>query len=120
MPAGVYLWGGETTVKLPVPAGTGGRNQQLALAAAAALSQHKGIVVLAAGTDGTDGPTEYAGAIVDSSTIERGQAKGCDATTCLLQADAGAFLGASGDLLVTGPTGTNVMDMVIGYKPAIP
>jgi hydroxypyruvate reductase len=116
VPAGVYLWGGETTVKLPESAGAGGRNQHLALVVAMALSQQEDIVVLAAGTDGTDGPARYAGAIVDSTSITRGQARGLDPLKCLQQADAGSFLAASGDLLETGPTGTNVMDMVVGYK----
>ena len=118
MPPGVYLWGGETTVKLPDPAGNGGRNQQLALELANALSQYEHVVVLAAGTDGTDGTTDAAGAIIDSSTIARGRASGLDPLVCLQHANAGAFLGASGDLLVTGPTGTNVADMVIGYNHA--
>jgi hydroxypyruvate reductase len=85
---------------------------------AKALSRHEEITVLAAGTDGTDGPARYAGAIVDSTSITRGQARGLDPLKCLQQADAGSFLAASGDLLVTGPTGTNVMDMVVGYKHA--
>ncbi|MGB5179529.1 MAG: DUF4147 domain-containing protein [Gammaproteobacteria bacterium] len=116
LPDGIYLWGGETTVSLPASAGTGGRNQHLALSAAQALDAHDDIVILAAGTDGTDGPTDYAGAIVDASTHERGQAKGLVAHTCLQQADSGRYLAACGDLLQTGPTGTNVMDMVIAYK----
>jgi len=116
LPDGIYLWGGETTVSLPAIAGTGGRNQHLALSAAQVLAAHEDIVILAAGTDGTDGPTDYTGAIVDSSTLERGQQNGVDAGSCLLQADSGRYLAASGDLLQTGPTGTNVMDMVIAYK----
>ena len=73
-------------------------------------------MVLAAGTDGTDGPTDYSGAIVDASTLERGQAKGLDAESCLQQADSGRYLAACDDLLQTGPTGTNVMDLVIANK----
>ena len=115
-PDGLYLWGGETTVILPAITGTGGRNQHLALSAAQALPAHGDTVILAAGTDGTDGPTDYSGAIVDASTLERGQAKGLDAGSCLQGADSGNYLAASGDLLQTGPTGTNVMDMVIAYK----
>ncbi len=116
LPNGLYLWGGETTVTLPAITGTGGRNQHLALSAAQALAAHEGIVVLAAGTDGTDGPTDYSGAIVDASTLERGQAKGLDADSCLQQADSGRYLAACDDLLQTGPTGTNVMDLVIANK----
>jgi glycerate 2-kinase len=73
-------------------------------------------VILAAGTDGSDGPTDYSGAIVDAGTLERGQVKGLDPGNCLQRADSGGYLAASGDLLQTGPTGTNVMDMVIAYK----
>jgi glycerate 2-kinase len=116
LPQGIYLWGGETTVTLPAITGTGGRNQHLALSAAQALPAHADIVILAAGTDGSDGMTDYAGAIVDSSTLERGQAKGLDAGSCLQQADSGSYLAACGDVLQTGPTGTNVMDVVIAYK----
>ena len=116
LPDGLYLWGGETTVMLPAITGTGGRNQHLALSAAQALPVHEDIVILAAGTDGTDGPTDYSGAIVDAGTLERGQLKGFDAGSCLQQADSGGFLAVSGDLLQTGPTGTNVMDMVIACK----
>ena len=116
LPEGVYLWGGETTVILPEVTGAGGRNQHLALSAAHALRAHNDIVLLAAGTDGTDGPTDCAGAIIDASTIRRGQIKGLDALTRLQQADSGGYLAATGDVLLTGPTGTNVMDMVIAYK----
>lgn len=117
-PPGIYLWGGETTVRLPQQPGRGGRNQQLALAAANALSTASDCFVLVAGTDGTDGPTAAAGAIVDNGSIARIRAAGLEPTTCLQQADAGSCLAASGDLLHTGPTGTNVMDMVIGLRPA--
>ncbi|APZ43596.1 glycerate kinase type-2 family protein [Acidihalobacter ferrooxydans] len=113
---GVWLWGGETTIRLPQRPGRGGRNQHFALAAAVALDRVPGVCLLAAGTDGTDGPTEDAGAIIDSGTLERGQLAGLDARTALTEADAGRFLEASGDLLTTGPTGTNVMDLVIAIK----
>ena len=116
LPDGIYLWGGETTVSLPAVPGSGGRNQHLALSAAPVLAVHADIVILAAGTDGTDGPTDYTGAIVDSSTLERGQAKGFDADSSLQQADSGSYLAACDDLFQTGPTGTNVMDLVIAYK----
>ena len=113
-PAGLYLWGGETTVRLPENPGMGGRNQQLALAVARQLAPDEPVVLLAAGSDGRDGQSLAAGAIVDAGTIERG--RGLDAEHCLQQADAGSFLQASGDLLVTGPTGTNVMDIIIAIK----
>jgi hydroxypyruvate reductase len=114
--AGVWLWGGETTIHLPENPGRGGRNQHLALAAAMELAGVTGVSLLAAGTDGTDGPTEDAGAIVDGGTLERGLTEGLDAAATLAGADAGRFLEASGDLLSTGPTGTNVTDLVIGLK----
>ena len=112
---GVYLWGGETTVCLPPRPGRGGRNQSLALAAAIGVQECGDCVVLAAGTDGTDGPGNAAGAIVDGGTVSRGGGQKA-AAEALQNADAGSFLEAGGDLLVTGPTGTNVMDMVIGLK----
>jgi hydroxypyruvate reductase len=114
-PAGeVQVWGGETTIKLPPHPGQGGRNQSLALAAALALSGQKDIWFLSAGTDGTDGPTADAGALVDGGTIARGEAEGMSARQALATADAGTFLVASGDLIQTGATGTNVMDLMLG------
>lgn len=115
-PGGVHVWGGETTVELPENPGQGGRNQQLALAAARVLAGQDDVLLLAAGSDGSDGVTDDAGALVDGSSVERGEEGGCDAGDCLRRADAGAFLEASGDLIHTGPTGTNVMDLIIGYK----
>jgi hydroxypyruvate reductase len=88
----------------------------LALVAAQQLAGRHDRWLLAAGTDGTDGPTAEAGALVDGGTIGRGETEGLDATDCLLRADAGTFLEASGDLLHTGPTGTNVMDLVLAWK----
>ncbi|HYM48555.1 MAG TPA: MOFRL family protein, partial [Burkholderiaceae bacterium] len=96
--------------------GRGGRNQSLALAAAFQFAGNKDAFLLAAGTDGTDGPTTDAGALVDGGTIERGGANGLDARAALMRADAGTFLEASGDLIHTGPTGTNVMDLILGLK----
>jgi glycerate 2-kinase len=113
---GVHIWGGETTVQLPPQPGRGGRNQSLALAAALELQGREDVVLLALGSDGSDGPTEDAGALVDGGTIARGELAGLDARHCLANADAGRFLEESGDLVHTGPTGTNVMDLVIGLK----
>lgn len=110
---GALVMGGEPTVTLPAASGRGGRMQALALSAAVSLEGVADAWLLAAGTDGADGPTEDAGAIVDGGTIERGRVAGLDARDCLDRADAGRFLDASGDLLRTGPTGTNVMDIVI-------
>jgi len=114
--SGVHIWGGETTVKLPAHPGQGGRNQQLALAAARRLAGSRDMLLLAAGSDGSDGVSDDAGALVDGGTLTRGEDGGYDAADCLRRADAAAFLEASGDLIHTGPTGTNVMDIVIGYK----
>jgi len=117
-PGTVHLWSSETTVRLPSSPGRGGRCQSLALAAATALAETGAGVVLAAGTDGTDGPGEDAGAVVDAGTVARGRAAGRDPAADLRAADAGSFLAASGDLLRTGPTGTNVMDLLMAWVPA--
>ena len=111
-----HVWVGETTVVLPPNPGRGGRCQSLALAAATEIGGGTGAWVLAAGTDGTDGPGEDAGALVDAGTIARGAAAGLDPGRSLRAADAGTFLEASGDLVHTGPTGTNVMDLVVAMK----
>ena len=115
-PRTVHIWGGETTVVLPDMPGRGGRNQGLALAAAMMLQGHDDAWLLAAGTDGTDGPTDDAGALVDGGTIARGAQAGQTAAQSLARADAGSFLEASGDLVHTGPTGTNVMDIMLGLR----
>jgi glycerate 2-kinase len=115
-PVGLHLWGGESSVVLPGHPGRGGRNQHLALAAARYLVGHDNLLLLSAGTDGSDGPTEDCGALVDGGSIQRGEWEGESALDALEAADAGRFLEASGDLIQTGPTGTNVMDLVIGWK----
>ena len=104
--------GGETTVTIRGD-GLGGRNQEFALAAAIEIDGLDGIVVLSAGTDGIDGPTDAAGGIVDGSTIQRGRAKGLDASAFLNRNDSYHFLKATDDLFVTGPTFTNVMDLQV-------
>ena len=104
------LSGGETTVTIR-GTGLGGRNQEFALAAAAAIDGLEGVVILSGGTDGTDGPTDAAGGIVDGTTLRRGRDKGLDAADSLRRNDSHTFLGVVGDLLVTGPTFTNVMDL---------
>lgn len=113
---GIHIWGGETTVRLPDQPGRGGRNQHLALAAALLLAGESDVSLLSVGTDGSDGPTEDAGALVDGGTISRGELAGLDAADRLRHADSGSFLEASGDLISTGPTGTNVRDLVIAWK----
>jgi glycerate 2-kinase len=114
--AQVCVWGGESTLELPYNPGRGGRNQHLALAAARLMTGHPNLVLLAAGTDGTDGPTEDAGGVVDGETVARISLGGLDADRCLARADSNAALAASGDLVHTGPTGTNVGDLVIGLN----
>lgn len=116
LPAEVFVWGGESTVQLPPAPGRGGRNQHLALSAAKLIAGEPDLLLLAAGTDGTDGVTEDAGALVDSDTCARLALAGFDADESLRQADSGTALAASGDLVHTGPTGTNVGDLVIGLK----
>jgi hydroxypyruvate reductase len=117
-PGPFWTWGGESTVILPPDPGRGGRNQQLALAAALAMAGETGLTLLAAGTDGIDGGSDDAGAIVDDSTCARGTAAGLDGPEHLLRADSGTYLEECGDLLHTGPTDTNVGDLILGLKDA--
>jgi hydroxypyruvate reductase len=112
----VRIWGGESVVKLPANPGRGGRNQHLALAAARIIAGHDNLMLLVAGTDGTDGVTFDAGALVDGETCSRVALAALDVQKCLETADSGAALAAAGDLIHTGPTGTNVGDLVIGLK----
>lgn len=109
----VLLAGGETTLAVRGN-GRGGRNQELALVAALELEGAANVGLLSAGTDGTDGPTDAAGAFADGSTIDRAREAGMDAMDYLLRNDTYPFWQALGDLHRTGPTGTNVMDLVIG------
>jgi glycerate 2-kinase len=115
-PAQLCVWGGESTVQLPPHPGRGGRNQHLALAAARLIAGHADLLLLAAGTDGSDGVTADAGALVDAETCARVALAELDADRCLEQADSARALAASGDLIHTGPTGTNVGDLVMGLK----
>ena len=114
--SGIHIWGGETVVELPEHPGRGGRNQHLALHMAKEIQGRSDLIILTAGTDGTDGVTDDAGALVDGSTVERGERNGRDIDNDLQQANSNVFLEASGDLITTGPTGTNVMDLLIAYK----
>ncbi len=107
-----FLAGGETTVTVR-GAGKGGRNQELTLAVAIALSGLENAAVLSAGTDGTDGPTDAAGAFASGSTVSRAAELGLDAREYLARNDSYPFFEALGDLIRTGPTGTNVMDIQI-------
>ena len=111
-PPACFLSGGETTVTVRGE-GLGGRNQEFCLAAAIEIDGLHGVVILSGGTDGTDGPTDAAGAIVDGSTAARGRAKDLDAGIYLSRNDSYHFLRATDDLLITGPTLTNVMDLQV-------
>jgi glycerate 2-kinase len=104
------LCGGETTVTIQGD-GKGGRNQEFALAAALILDGIENIVVLAGGTDGNDGPTDAAGAMADGRTLARAQAKGLDPLDYLRRNDSYHFFQTLEDLVITGPTLTNVMDV---------
>jgi glycerate 2-kinase len=104
--------GGETTVRVR-GSGLGGRNTELALAFAVEIEGMPGTLLLSAGTDGTDGPTDAAGAIVDSQTVARGRSLSLDPAAFLTNNDSYTFLRKTGDLLKTGPTGTNVMDIQV-------
>ena len=109
------LLGGEPTVRIQ-GSGKGGRNQELALAVA--LSQiHDPFVFVSIGSDGTDGPTDAAGAIVDQTTLSRAESEGLNAQAYLKNNDAYNFFAPLGDLIITGPTGTNVMDVVFALIP---
>lgn len=114
-PGILHIWGGETTVTLPDEPGSGGRCQMLALSAAALLEKQSSAYLLACGSDGRDGPTLYAGALVDQGTLTRIARGHLDAQRCLVSADAGTCLDVSGDLLPARYTGTNVADIVLGY-----
>ena len=114
----VMIAGGETTVNVHGD-GKGGRNQEFALAAAGELAGEGEIAVLAAGTDGVDGPTDAAGAYADGTTLARASSLGLDPGAHLSRNDAYPFFEALGDLVVTGPTGTNVADLVIGLATAV-
>ncbi len=111
-PPACILSGGETTVTI-TGSGKGGRNQEFALAAAIAIAGHENIVVLSGGTDGNDGPTDAAGAVVDYRTLQRAEALGINAQHFLANNDSYHFFKKTGDLLITGPTNTNVMDLRI-------
>ena len=103
--------GGETTVSLGKATGLGGRNQEFALVAAFELEGMKDVLAVSFGTDGTDGPTDAAGAMADGSTLARARAAGLDPAGYLAGHDSYHFFEKLGDLIITGPTRTNVMDV---------
>lgn len=111
-PPACLIWGGETTVTVR-GTGSGGRNQELALAAALALEGVPDVGLLAFSTDGRDGPTDAAGAFVDGFTAARLRAAGVDARQALINNDSYHALDKVGALVRTGPTGTNVNDVLV-------
>lgn len=117
-PPGIHIWGGETTVKLPEKPGVGGRNQTLALAFAQAIDGHEGLHLLAAGTDGIDGNSNCAGAVVSAYTAKKARTMGFDIKAEIAQANTGMVLMATDDLLQAEQSNTNVMDIAIAYKLA--
>jgi len=106
------LCGGETTVTV-TGNGKGGRNQEMCLAALLEIAGWDTIVFLSAGTDGIDGDSDAAGAVVDSSSYEKAEAQQLAASAYLKRNDSYSFFKQTGDLIQTGPTGTNVMDMTL-------
>jgi hydroxypyruvate reductase len=110
---GCLIAAGETTVTVR-GAGRGGRCQEFALALVPELAGMEGVVVLAAGTDGSDGPTPAAGALVDPTSLARARSRGLDPRRALAVNDSYGFFEATGDLVVTGPTGSNLMDLYLG------
>ncbi|MEX2529995.1 MAG: glycerate kinase [Gemmatimonadota bacterium] len=111
-PPACLVAAGETTVTVR-GAGVGGRNQELALGAAVALDGAKGVVLASLGTDGIDGPTDAAGAMVDGDTLRRARELGLDPRAALTTNDSHRFFDLLGDLIRTGPTGTNVADLQV-------
>jgi len=109
---GCVISGGETTVTIRGD-GLGGRNMEFVLAAAMEIEGLGGVTLLSGGTDGTDGPTDSAGAIADGTTVQAARYRGYDAALYLRNNDSYHFFEATGDLLMTGPTMTNVMDLRI-------
>lgn len=109
-PPACVMAGGETTVTVR-GTGKGGRNQEIALAGAVQLAGWDGIVLFSGGTDGTDGPTDAAGAVADGHTISRAEELGLSANAHLKDNDAYPYFKALEDLVITGPTGTNVADV---------
>jgi glycerate 2-kinase len=106
------LFGGETTVKV-AGSGKGGRNQHLALLSADLLQNKPDITILTAGTDGNDGPTDAAGAVVDSESIQSATARGINHLKFLEGFDSYHFFKKAGGHIITGPTKTNVMDVIV-------
>jgi hydroxypyruvate reductase len=118
-PPACILSGGETTVTVTGD-GLGGRNQQFAMCAAGGIAGEAPVVMLSGGSDGNDGPTDAAGAIIDHTTLDRAAGLGLSLPHYLAQNDGYHFFDRLGDLLITGPTNTNVMDLRIILVPEQP
>jgi glycerate-2-kinase len=110
-PAGVVV-GGETTVTV-TGTGIGGRNQEVVLSAATAIPTIDGVSMASIDTDGIDGPTDAAGALVDGKTVTRAQEIKLDYKRSLQDNDSYSFFSRLGDLVITGPTGSNVNDIAV-------
>jgi len=115
-PPGIHIWGGETTVCLPEKQGIGRRNLTLALAFSQRLVDVNGLYLLAAGTDGVDGNSHCAGAVVSMFTMQKAEKMGFDIKQEIQKANAGIVLMATDDLVRGENSNTNVMDIVIAYK----
>jgi hydroxypyruvate reductase len=111
-PPACVIAGGETTVRVK-GRGRGGRCQEFCLAGALYIDGIQDVLILAGGTDGSDGPTEAAGAVADGLTARRGRAMGLDASSSLEENDSHRFFSGLGDLLTTGPTNTNLLDLYL-------
>ncbi|MDR7523604.1 MAG: glycerate kinase [Armatimonadota bacterium] len=118
-PPACLVAGGETTVTVR-GSGRGGRNQELVLGAVQAIAGLPQTLVVSFGTDGTDGPTDAAGAVADGSTLARARERGLDPQAALADNDAYGFFAALDDLIVSGPTNTNVNDLWLGLVGAAP
>ena len=112
-PPCAIIAGGETTVKIDGNSGEGGPNQEFALSAVLQLSSYDKVVIAALDTDGTDGPTDIAGGLVDNSTIQKAEEKSIDTFKHLSEHNAATVLLSLGDAIITGPTGTNANDLKI-------
>ncbi|MEM0075673.1 MAG: MOFRL family protein, partial [Conexivisphaerales archaeon] len=111
----VFVIGGETRVTV-TGRGKGGRNQEVALSASISIKGYDGIAIASVASDGVDGPTDAAGAVALGSTVIRGEEGGLDAQVFLLNNDSYSFFEKVGGLVITGPTGTNVNDVIIGVS----
>jgi len=108
-----FVVSGETTVRLPAEHGRGGRNQHMACLIAGGLAGHGGFACMIGGTDGRDGDSDAAGGLIDGTTAERAAAAGCDLREAVGRFDSATALASAGDAVFTGPTGTNVGDLLV-------